>query len=419
MAHAKIFGASNSERWLTCLAAPSLEAGMPNKSSPDAQWGTAAHFLGAYVLEHGGAVADYANKVIIVWEHPHSKSKGESFSDDFFGRELTGIQITEFPVDSELVECVTAYVEFVRHLVETTGGELFIETRVSYRDWLPPLDDDDGFGTADCIIVTGDELIVVDLKGGAGVKVDAVNNTQLRLYALGAYAEHSLLNDFKQVRMVIHQPRKGGVSEWVIPVEDLLSFGEYVRERATLICNGGDLPAVPSKKACQFCKAKSTCPTLQADVLATVLGDFDDLSTAEPRLVPVYELADVWEKRDMIRGFLSAIEERMFEQVQAGAVPGYKIVEGRRGNRAWSSAETAEASMKAMRLKTDEMYNYSIISPAAAEKLLKARPRLWNKIKELIVQPAGKDAVAPVSDPRPAKAKVVDDFNDESSSDLF
>lgn len=417
-AHAKRFGASNAHRWLNCLAAPAREEGLPSASSADARQGTAAHFLAAECLQNGLTVAQHLGKVIVVWEHAPSNSKGECFEEDFHGGQLTGIVVDRITVDDELVEHVTAYVEFVRHLVDTIpGAQLFVEVRVDYRQWLPEgIDSDDGFGTSDVIIVTPDELITVDLKFGAGNKVDAENNPQLQLYTLGAYAEHSLLNDFKQARMMIHQPRKGGVSEWVQSIDELLAFGEYVKGRAQLICDSTEIVGTPGKKTCLWCKVKSSCPDLQADVLATVFGDFEDLTAAEPRLVPSVELATVWEKRDMIRGFLSAVEERMLEETRAGNQPNYKIVEGRKGARAWVDADEAEKVLKGMRLKREEMYSYKLISPTAAEKLLKERPRAWNSVKVLINQPSGGDAIAPISDPRPAKPAVKDDFLDE---DLF
>ena len=97
------------------------------------------------------------------------------------------------------------------------------------------------------------------------------------------------------------------------------------------------------------------------------------------------------------------------------AVPGFKVVQGKRGNRAWGNAAEAEEMLKGMRLKVEEMYDLKLISPTSAEKLVKAEvigPRQWTKVKALITQSDGKPSVAPVSDPRAALvlAAAVDDF---------
>jgi hypothetical protein len=110
--------------------------------------------------------------------------------------------------------------------------------------------------------------------------------------------------------------------------------------------------------------------------------------------VPVVE---IWCKAVLAEG-----ERRLLAGVP---VDGWKLVEGRRGSRKWSDTADAEAALKAMRLKHDEMYEYSVISPTTAEKLAKAGSlgaRQWTKLQALIVQAEGRPSVAPASDKRPA-----------------
>ena len=55
------------------------------------------------------------------------------------------------------------------------------------------------------------------------------------------------------------------------------------------------------------------------------------------------------------------------------------------------------------RLKVDQMYDFKLISPTTAEKVLKdANPRKWSKLQPLIGRSDGKPSVAPASDKRPA-----------------
>jgi hypothetical protein len=129
-------------------------------------------------------------------------------------------------------------------------------------------------------------------------------------------------------------------------------------------------------------------------------------------------LAAVLSKADLIEDWLKARARRGRAPAarRSDAVPGFKIVQGRQGNRAWSNASEAEAYLKAMRLKVEEMYDLKLISPTSAEKLAKAKtigPRQWKTLAGARSPAAdGKPHVAPVTDPRPALAitPVADEF---------
>ena len=172
----------------------------------------------------------------------------------------------------------------------------------------------------------------------------------------------------------------------------------------------------PNDKSCKFCKAKATCPALRADATQTFRGTTlatpDEFSEVE--VIPVVAESDekwlgaVLAKADLIEDWLKAVRAEVERRLLAGLpVPGYKVVQGKRGNRAWGDSEAAEAQLKAMRLKVEEMYDLKLISPASAEKLTKGDapvigPRQWTKVKALITQSEGRPSVAPQSDPRPA-----------------
>ena len=108
-----------------------------------------------------------------------------------------------------------------------------IEKRVDFSQYVP-----DGFGTADCILLSGNTLHVVDLKYGKGVPVSAEENPQMMLYALGAYQAYSFLYDIRNIHLVIVQPRLDSITEWECSLEELLEFAEYVKDRAKLAING-------------------------------------------------------------------------------------------------------------------------------------------------------------------------------------
>ena len=235
----------------------------------------------------------------------------------------------------------------------------------------------------------------------------------------------------KTVRLIISQPRLGHVSEWVISVEDLLAFGEKVRAAAKTT-ELPDAPLNPSEDACRFCKAKATCPALDALVssetgVALDAADFADLDAPTPPSEPV-ALATKLKIVPIIEDWCKSIRARVEQELLAGKqVPGFKLVQGRQGPRKWASEAEAEALLKSMKLSTTEMYNLSVISPTVAEKRTlpwldsegnqhppAIGPRQWKKVLPLITRSEGGLSVAPESDKRPAVqvAAQTDDFED-------
>ncbi len=395
---------SAAHRWLVCPGSVAMEAPLPNESSDFAREGTCAHIIAAMCLREGAAAADFIG--------PH---------------EVDGQPIH---FTAEMAEPVQCYIDIVRQYAD--GHELLVEQRVPIGH---VTGETNAEGTSDAIVVTadGEEVIVIDLKFGRGVLVSAENNKQGQLYALGALELVMLLGySPKRVRIVIHQPRVSTApSEWDCTVAELRKFAEHAKERATHALNvlRGEHPEAvihhlrPGEEQCRFCKAKAICPKLAQHALDTVAGDFVDVSDIKLG-DPIGQVAASDNERiatllphlDLIEDWCSAVRKHAHAELLAGnEVPGYKLVLGKRGSRAWTSEDEAEAALKSMRLKADEMYTFKVISPTSAEKLLaKESPRRWAKLQPLITQAEGKPAVAPVNDPRPAHvvAPVVEDFED-------
>jgi hypothetical protein len=439
--HAKL-SPSGAHRWMACPGSLALEADLPDTSSAFAEEGTQAHALAASCLTLDEQPIDYDNCCIDYVDHGVKKSVA---------------------IGQEMAEFVQVYVDRIRQYAD--GNELMVEQRLEFSRYV---DVPDQFGTSDAVILAGDEIQVHDLKYGRGVKVDADNNEQLMLYALGALDTFGPLGDFKRVRLVIHQPRLQHLSEWDCSVEELLAFGERAKYAAQAAM-AGDGELVPGESQCRFCKAKGTCPALREQVLETVAGDFVDLTKGEiavsvvdaeailaqaygverknvdfeldaagaqarfvikkPNITPQLDgavarvtsmedldLATCMDSIELIEGFCKGVRAEVERRLLAGSFTDgrYKLVEGRAGARAWADEAEAEKLLKSFRLKQDEMYDFTLISPTTAEKVLAAAsPKRWAKAQALIRRSDGKPSVAPAADKRPALVikPAIDDFD--------
>jgi hypothetical protein len=226
---------------------------------------------------------------------------------------------------------------------------------------------------------------------------------------------YGVLCDFDTVSMYIHMPRLNYVAECHMPVSELLTFADQVREAASRI----EEPTFnPGEKQCRFCKAKSTCPALRAEVTEIVGGsatvdeflpDVPDMQTGDNYLSMA--MAKVGLVEDWCKGVRAEVERRL---LAGQTVDGFKLVEGRKGNRKWSNEAEVEALLKSFRMRQDEMYDMSLISPTKAEKMFKSNPKRWEKVEALTTRSDGKPSVAFASDKRSEMTvqSVADDFRD-------
>jgi hypothetical protein len=437
-------------------------------SSTYADEGTVAHALAAMAITEGRPASAYINRVIKCDDYPHAKLSpstahrwmpcaGSNALETRIEFKPRSFQMT---VTHEMAEGVQVYLD---NLAKYMRGapEGLIQVLVEQKLPVGHLTGEEGaHGSGDCVILdyAAYEIQVHDLKFGRGVEVVAQDNEQLRMYGLGALEQYAMLappGGWQRVRGVIHQPRLSSApSEETWTVDELQRFANEVSECAGRCATAketvGAIPSwadqylVPGEKQCRFCDAKATCPAVEKLVVDSVLGDFLDL-TGQPEPTPadrlatevatvpapddLDRLAKLYAKKDLVIDWAKAIAAAFEARLLAGEKhPEWKCVNGRRGNRAWRDEREAEATLKSMRLKHDEMYEYSLISPTKAETLVQkvdkkgevkpgeeAKPigqRQWKKLIGLITQPPGSPTVVPVTDKRPALEvrPVTEDF---------
>ncbi len=420
-------------------------------SSKYADEGTIAHILAAMCLTEGKDAMAYLGRLIESEDYEHAKLSPSSAkrwmtcagshaliqaNAGVFEPRSFSLEVTE-----EMAEHVQVYVDMVRARVEARKLAGAIEVTL-YVEQSLPIDHITGepgaTGTGDVVIVSvwpdyTAMLDLIDLKLGMGVEVEVEGNEQLQTYGSGALRNLDMIYDFTSACLTVHQPRiKVEPSDWEIDISVLREFEKHAASRAKDAhiamkffdnwSNGPDYSWLVPGDHCRktFCDARATCPALAAKVQEDVGADFEvivategDIDFAKPEHLPHDDLGLKRRAVEMIVDWCKAVVEETDRRVLQGiAVPGWKAVKGKKGNRAWSDDTEVETTFKSMRLKHEEMYNYKLISPAAAEELLKDTPKRWNRVKELITQAEGKPIVVPVSDKRPALviAPVEDDF---------
>jgi hypothetical protein len=368
-AHAKL-SASGSAKWSLCAGSVFAEKDFPNTTSVFAEEGTAAHELAEMLLR-----GDSWNNVI-----------GETLLE-------SNVVVTQ-----DMYDYVMTYVSYVNSI----SGELFIEQRVDFSHIAP-----EGFGTSDAIVINDETMTIVDLKYGKGVRVDAENNTQGILYALGAVNDYGMLFNIKTINIVIVQPRLDHISEWTIGIDELNRWGERLKQAAELTLSE-NAPRVPGEKQCQWCRAKATCPALAKLTESTLMTSFDNLDTSKPEQLTDEQLKTALDNKKLIVSWFDAVETLVTDRLSTGqGFNGYKLVAGR-ANRAWRDEVATAAALRDV-LGEDTLYTRKIISPAQAEKELgKSRAEL---LDDLVTKPEGAPTLVPESDKRPPVNVSKNDFD--------
>ena len=382
-----LLSASGSERWLECTPSARLEERFPRQSSTYADEGTEAHTLAELAASYWlGSINEktYENRLAKL-------KKGKYYT-------------------AEMLECAVDYGTFINeHVIgiRKTCPDAIVELEVKqldFSEWVP-----DGFGTGDCIIVADDLLEIIDFKYGKGVRVDAEDNSQMRLYALGAIQKYGMLYDIQRVRASIIQPRiNREPSTEEIDVASLIDWAEnYVKPRAELAF-AGEGEFCPSEETCKFCRAKEQCKVRTEKNLAL----FDD--APDDFLITVEEAGVILEKAGDIRAWLTDLENLVMRSLFEGAeVKGWKLVEGRSNRKFVDEAEVVKA-LKAAGYDEALIYERKMITLTAMEKDF-GKKVIAEVLEGLIEKPQGKPTLAPAKDKRPAftpESLIIDAFDE-------
>lgn len=361
-----LLSASGAHRWINCTPSAVIEDRYPDSDSDAAAEGTAAHEL----AEH---------KLLTLMGAPSARPESEWFNED-------------------MEDYTDAYADHIMAELERTKKEspaafLTIEQRLDFSHIVP-----DGFGTGDALIVGDGTMTIVDLKYGKGVKVDAADNPQMMLYALGALAQFGMIYDIQTVRMVIFQPRISNISTHEVTVDELLVWAEQVARPAAekAIAGEGELQA---GEWCQFCRHSPQCPALAAEMFAPVPMDAEQTPAApDPDTLTDEQIAQIITWAGDLKKWLGKVEAHALDKANQGhRYPGLKLVEGRSVRRFTDE----DAVARAVTAAGEDPYKPREVQGITAMTKLLGKKRFEDLLGDYIHKPEGKPTLVPASDKRP------------------
>lgn len=363
-----MLSASSAERWLHCPGSVRLTENMGDTTSQFAEEGTLAHQIAELKLR----------KYFLSPTGPKT-----------FTRQMNKLKKHEL-YQEEMQGYTDQYVDYIKDIANSppSSPTVAVELRVDFSNIVP-----EGFGTADCVLLHGKDLYVIDFKYGKGVLVPIENNPQLKLYAFGALQHYRLIYDIDTIHMTIVQPRGDGIKETEISAEDLCNWMAFeVKPAANKAYDGCD--EFTAGDWCRFCPAHGKCRNASS-IVSAVEGFAGKL----PPLLSDAEVADILSRIDPLVKYAEKVKLYALQTLlDGGEIPGYKAVEGR-SVRAFADQEKAFAALSDGGIDEALLWHREPYSLAQIEKQVGRKP-FQELVGGLITKQPGKPTVVPASDPR-------------------
>lgn len=391
--HAKI-SPSAAHRWISCTPSIKLEEQFPESTSEYAEEGTTAHKLGEVLILEA------------------LKRKSPLWVVD----QIQAVKATKY-YSKELQRYAEEYRDYVLEQYATAlsydkQAKLFIEYKLDLSSVIPG-----SFGTGDVVIVSNNELHLIDLKYGKGVPVDAEENPQQMLYAKGAIDDFSLIYDIVRVIITIYQPRINNSNSWLTTAKHINNWVEEVAAPAAKRAFEG-LGEFNAGHHCQFCRAKPMCKAFADYNLEIAREEFTD-----PDLLSPEEVSEILLKASIFTGWIKAVKDYAKEQALKGAKwPGMKLVEGK-ADRIYADEEAAAKTLIEDGWYSESaIYEKKLLGITAMELYL--GKKLFAKYLEApghVKKPTGAPTLVPATDKRPelnSHESAVADFSQFKTEEI-
>ena len=367
-----VLSASSSHRWLNCSPSARLEQEFEDRETEAAAEGTAAHALCEHKLRR--ALKRQSRKPISKYDCEEMDTHTDNY-----------VQFVLETIAQAKEHCADPIINIEQHL--------------DFSCYVPH-----GFGTGDCIIIADKTLHIIDFKYGQGVLVEAEQNPQMMLYALGALRIYDTLYDIEDVAMTIYQPRRENISTWTITVSNLLSWAENELVPKAKLAFDGKGEYMPGPW-CTFCKAAVKCRARAEEKLALAQYEF-----AQPPLLTDAEIEEILGKLDDLTRWADEIKSYAQDAAlnHGKQWHGYKVVEGRSVRKYSDEEAVIEAANAA---GYHDIFRKTLLPITEMEKLM-GKQEFAEVLSGLIIKPAGKPTLVPITDKRPAMTKANIDFNE-------
>lgn len=358
--HSKL-SPSAAHRWLNCTASAGVEYGLEEISSPYAMEGTAAH-----------AICE--KKLHFYFDGIKNDGKCSAEMDAFTDEYLDYIK--------EIYNGI--------YLTSNEEIEVFIEQKLDLTEWIPR-----GFGTADCILASGKDLHVIDFKYGQGVKVEAEENPQLKIYGLGAL--HLLDNPaIEEIHLHIVQPRLDNIQQADYSKKELLEWADTVLKPKAIEAfnNKGVFLA---GEWCQFCRAAGNCKERNRQIT-------EDIEASQKGLK---DLSYILDHANEWMNWIKEIQaSSLARSIEGESIPGFKVVAGRGKRQITDPDRVCEILVK----EGYQPYKEKEMKPLThLEKML--GKKVFNQLlSDYVESVEGKPQLVKESDPRPALNSIENDF---------
>ncbi|MPM32272.1 hypothetical protein SDC9_78834 [bioreactor metagenome] len=242
----------------------------------------------------------------------------------------------------------------------------------------------------------------MDYKHGKGVQVEADNNPQMMLYALGALEIFDGIYDIDSLSMIIYQPRRSNVSTFTMAKVDLYQWVEETLKPAAELSYAGE-GDFKCGDWCQFCKVKQDCRKRAEYNMELAKFDFQ-----LPPLLTDEDVEEILGRIDGLVSWANDIKEYTLQAAVGGKEwHGWKLVEGR-SNRKYTDENVVAATVTAAGF---DPYEHKVLGVTAMTSLL-GKKRFEEVLGGYIEKPQGKPTLVPESDKRPAMNTAKNDFNE-------
>ena len=375
-----ILGPSGSGTWLSCPASIRMCRNIPDSGSVYASEGTQFHTLCEVEARFrllDGSEEDYVDGILEwmaetedAWQEDQRKYVKQwlTFLEDAMQDDPDAIVLLEQRVDTGVPGC---------------------------------------WGTADVVIISlrYGWVRVIDIKYGAGIWVDANENSQLMLYGIGGLGLVEDPSVIKDITVTVWQPRMNNVSDYTISKKDLVRWRDNIIPIAKLALSD-DAPFGPSESACRFCPAAGVCGPRTRFMLEQDFGD--------PNVLDGEEMADAYARTSALKRWIADVEDAALKMAyeEDGSVPGFKVVRSG-GRRSITDDEKAINRLLAANFEPDLVYSRKVATLGQLDRLAGSPEELQQVLGDVLVKSEGRLSLAPESDPRPpadALHSAKDDF---------